>query len=49
MGSNGQVGTHNSYLVEGPSVIVGRKGSAGQIVWEEKIAILLIQHFMLIY
>lgn len=36
MGSNGQVGTHNSYLVEGPSVIVGRKGSAGQIVWEEK-------------
>ena len=36
MGSNGQVGIHNSYLVEGPSVIVGRKGSAGQIVWEEK-------------
>ena len=30
------MGTHNSYLVEGPSVIVGRKGSAGQIVWEEK-------------
>lgn len=36
MGSNGQVGTHNSYLIEGPCIVVGRKGSAGQVVWEEK-------------
>lgn len=36
MGSNGSVGTHNTYLVEGPAVIIGRKGSAGQVVWEEK-------------
>lgn len=36
MGSNGQVGTHNSYLIEGPCVVIGRKGSAGQVVWEDK-------------
>lgn len=35
MGSNGRVGWHNSYIVAGPAVIIGRKGSAGQIVWEE--------------
>lgn len=35
MGSNGRVGWHNSYIIEGPAVIIGRKGSAGQIVWEE--------------
>lgn len=30
-GSNGIVGTHNEYFVEGPFIIVGRKGSAGEL------------------
>ena len=34
MGSNGRVGTHDEYLVEGPAIIVGRKGSAGSLNWE---------------
>jgi restriction endonuclease S subunit len=33
MGSNGIVGYHNEFLIEGPSIIVGRKGSAGKITW----------------
>jgi type I restriction enzyme M protein len=36
MGSNGSVGTHNEYLIEGPAIIVGRKGSAGRVVYEER-------------
>lgn len=36
MGSNGRVGWHNEFLVEAPAIIVGRKGSAGKIIWEEK-------------
>lgn len=36
MGSNGIVGYHNTFLVESPAIIVGRKGSAGQIVWIDK-------------
>lgn len=32
MGSNGVSGYHNEYLVEGPAIIVGRKGSAGEVV-----------------
>ena len=35
MGSNGISGYHNEYLIEGPSVIVGRKGSAGEITYVE--------------
>lgn len=31
VGSNGIDGYHNEYLIEGPSVIVGRKGSAGKV------------------
>lgn len=34
MGSNGRVGLHNEYLVKGPAIIIGRKGSAGAVVWE---------------
>lgn len=34
MGSNGRVGLHNEYLVAGPVIIVGRKGSAGEVIWE---------------
>jgi len=30
-GSNGVVGFHNQFLVEGPGIIVGRKGSVGEI------------------
>ena len=30
-GSNGVVGTHNEYFVNGPFVVVGRKGSAGEL------------------
>jgi len=34
-GSSGIVGTHNGYLVNGPGVIVGRKGNVGSVFWEE--------------
>jgi len=30
-GSNGVVGKHDSYLIEGPALIVGRKGAAGAV------------------
>ncbi|MFA6514390.1 MAG: restriction endonuclease subunit S [Patescibacteria group bacterium] len=33
MGSNGVVGRHNSFIVTGPTIIVGRKGSAGKVNW----------------
>lgn len=36
MGSNGVVGYHNSFKVRGPTIIVGRKGSAGKITWIDK-------------
>ncbi len=36
MGSNGAIGTHNEYLIKGPTIIVGRKGSAGRVVYEER-------------
>ena len=36
MGSNGRVGFHNEYLIEGPAIIIGRKGSAGEVVWEQE-------------
>jgi len=36
MGSNGIVGYHDEYLIEGPSIIVGRKGSAGEITYVEE-------------
>jgi len=32
VGSNGITGYHNEFLIEGPSIIVGRKGSAGEVV-----------------
>ncbi len=35
LGSNGVVGYHNEYLVEGPGIVVGRKGTAGAVVWVE--------------
>ena len=36
MGSNGVSGYHNEFLVKGPAIIVGRKGSAGEVVWADK-------------
>ena len=36
MGSNGVVGLHNDYLVEGPGIIVGRKGNPGTVVYQSK-------------
>ncbi len=33
MGSNGIVGSHNNFTVKGPTIIVGRKGSAGKVTW----------------
>lgn len=35
-GSNGQVGLHREHLVEGPGILVGRKGSVGEIHFSEK-------------
>ncbi|MCB1089745.1 MAG: restriction endonuclease subunit S, partial [Verrucomicrobiae bacterium] len=32
-GSSGIVGTHRAALVEGPTIIVGRKGNVGSIFW----------------
>lgn len=33
VGSNGVVGFHDQALVAGPAIVVGRKGSAGQVSW----------------
>ena len=33
MGSNGVSGYHNEYLIKGPAIIVGRKGSAGEVAY----------------
>lgn len=35
-GSGGIVGTHNEYLVEGPGIIVGRKGNVGSVFWSNE-------------
>ena len=35
-GSNGIVGYHNQYLVEGPAIVVGRKGTAGAVNYSEE-------------
>ena len=35
-GSNGIVGKHNDFLVEGPFIIVGRKGSVGELHYSEE-------------
>jgi type I restriction enzyme S subunit len=34
-GSNGQIGTHDTALVRGPGVVVGRKGNPGTVIWVE--------------
>ncbi|HRX61386.1 MAG TPA: restriction endonuclease subunit S [Candidatus Competibacter sp.] len=35
-GSNGEVGRHSKCLVEGPGIIVGRKGSVGKVSWSSE-------------
>lgn len=35
-GSGGITGTHDTHLVEGPGIVVGRKGTVGSIYWEQK-------------
>jgi type I restriction enzyme M protein len=35
-GSNGIVGYHDEYLVDAPFIIIGRKGTAGAVVYSEK-------------
>jgi type I restriction enzyme S subunit len=35
-GSGGITGYHNEALVEGPSIIVGRKGTVGTLYWEDR-------------
>ncbi len=36
IGSNGVTGYHNESFVEGPVIVVGRKGSAGEVTWEDR-------------
>ncbi|WP_419636786.1 restriction endonuclease subunit S, partial [Thiolapillus sp.] len=33
IGSNGVVGYHSEPLIKGPAIVIGRKGSAGQVSW----------------
>lgn len=33
IGSSGIVGTHNEYLIEGPGIVIGRKGTIGEVTW----------------
>jgi len=35
MGSNGVAGYHDEFIVKGPAIIIGRKGSAGEVVWTD--------------
>ena len=33
VGSNGITGYHNDFLIEGPAIVIGRKGSAGEVTF----------------
>jgi type I restriction enzyme S subunit len=33
VGSSGVIGTHTRHLVEGPAVVIGRKGTVGSVIW----------------
>ena len=35
-GSGGVTGYHNESLIDGPSIIVGRKGTVGSLYWEDR-------------
>ncbi|MDP2719827.1 MAG: N-6 DNA methylase, partial [Dehalococcoidia bacterium] len=36
IGSNGIAGYHSEFTVKGPTIVVGRKGSAGEVTWIEQ-------------
>jgi len=36
VGSNGIVGYHSESFVKGPGIVIGRKGSAGEITWVDE-------------
>ena len=36
VGSNGITGYHHEYLIKGPAIVIGRKGSAGEVTWIDK-------------
>lgn len=36
VGSSGIVGFHNDYLVEAPGIVIGRKGTIGEVTWLHK-------------
>jgi len=36
IGSNGIVDTHNEFLVEGPGIVIGRKGTIGEVIWTQQ-------------
>lgn len=36
VGSNGVTGYHDEFLLGAPSIVVGRKGSAGEVTWIDK-------------
>jgi len=35
-GSSGIVGYHNDYLIQGPGIIIGRKGNVGSVFWSNE-------------
>lgn len=35
IGSSGIIGFHNDFLVNGPGIVIGRKGTMGSVVWIE--------------
>lgn len=36
VGSSGIVDYHNDYLVEAPGIVIGRKGTIGEVIWMEE-------------
>lgn len=36
LGSNGIIGYHSEYLIKGPGIVVGRKGTIGVVNWSER-------------
>jgi len=36
LGSNGIIDYHKEFLIKGPGIVVGRKGSIGKVTWVEK-------------
>ena len=47
-GSNGIVGYHDSSLTDGPTIIIGRKGTVGAVHYSPIPCGLLIRHFLLL-